>query len=95
LQIVFGLPRFLRRKIDEREKKKSGHEKSGESHGGTMGKVLEMRVAPASPEPMYLTGRTLLRIASAVGRVLFDKDGTPVLETEFYQVDEEGIKRVA
>ena len=45
--------------------------------------------------PMYLTGRTLLIIASACDRVLFDTYGTPVLETEYYSVTSYGIERVA
>jgi hypothetical protein len=47
-------------------------------------------------ECLFLTGKTL-RLLGAECDVfqLFDKDGTPVLNEEFYEVTAEGIERIA
>ena len=58
-----------------------------------MNDVIEMRLPLQEPEVMYLTGHTLLKLAAREGRVLFDTDGTPVLQTEFYKVSAQGIER--
>ena len=60
-----------------------------------MGEVIEMRLPLEQHEAAYLTGRTLRIIAGIRGKVLFDTDGTPVLDDEFYEITSEGIKRVA
>ena len=47
---------------------------------------------------MYLSGATLRAVHLEMGgnpEYLFDTDGTPVLEGEFYEVTPAGIKRVA
>ena len=47
-------------------------------------------------EVLYLTGKTLRLLAAECDVVqLFDKDGTSVLNEEFYEVTAEGIVRVA
>jgi len=46
-------------------------------------------------ETMWLTGKTLRLLAAEKGCfLLFDKDGTPVLDQEFYSVTAEGIERI-
>jgi hypothetical protein len=46
-------------------------------------------------EVMYLTGKTLRLLAAEHGvLLLFDSDGTPVLNNEFYEVTKDGISRI-
>lgn len=47
-------------------------------------------------EALFVTGKTLRLLAAERDCfLLFDRDGTPVLDEEFYEVTAEGIKRVA
>jgi hypothetical protein len=47
-------------------------------------------------EVLYLTGKTLRLLAADLDVLdLFDTDGTPVLNEEFYEVTAEGIERIA
>jgi hypothetical protein len=60
------------------------------------GNVIEMKRRP--DVLMYLSGKTLRSVHLEMGgnpEYLFDTDGTPVLESEFYEVTPAGIKRVA
>jgi hypothetical protein len=44
---------------------------------------------------MWLTGKTLRLLAADLDCLdLFDTDGTPVLNSEFYAVTAEGIERI-
>lgn len=44
---------------------------------------------------MYLTGKTLRLLAAEHDCfLLFDSDGTPILDQEFYVVSKDGIRRV-
>ena len=76
---MFIVPRKLRREVEEPQEE------------------AKLQSEPIEGErcEMYLSGKTLLTIANACDRTLFDRDGTPVLASEYYQVTSEGISRVA
>ena len=65
----------------------------------SMSKVVAInRADPFEPRVLYVYGRTLREIEREMGgnpEHLFDIDGTPVLDSEFYEITSCGIQRVA
>ncbi len=63
-----------------------------------MSKVVAInRTDSFEPRVMYVYGKTLREIEREMGgnpEHLFDTDGTPVLDGEFYEVTSAGIERV-
>lgn len=96
LQTLRELARGARRKIAVgQETPRSAGEFEESQRGAMQTKVIA--IDGHATQPMYVYGRTLRALEVQMGgnpERLFDSDGAPVVDEEFYEVTSAGIKRV-